>query len=517
MAPKKEWSDLEVSKIEELFPDLKAIARREPIIKLDDGSVLRAQDIRDRILDSTDMIARKPKSALLDLKRIGKSDVENLCKRLDSIRKSNQNVCVELVKIRENPIVRFWDSEVKKGKLYPPRMIIDLSKAAIQPNESVMINTGYVMRIPQAVHTRTIEKDRIVKDTHAIVKQPNFVIVPLINSPTAHLIPSIYVRDSDDTGMLTINFTLISGNPGKLQVVFNAYIVDRMTDNVQLVDPEPNAMLFKPKDGLNSRVVKNPKVKIRFSELYRAADDSEDAGSLVFPTFNPLVTPSVTYAKQRVLVDATSPLFLCSRRREWHNPELLTLSGLITSNSDFLVPRTLHVSDCLKNTHCMVMLKNRATLLSEQVPATNSMTLKLLNGAFIHLPDFKEVTNDYNRLLFASQALASGYPRCVTISEKLNVPLIRVLKIFDYHRNLNEATIGEYLTLDDPALFNSRVGSASAYSVAMRKSLIGLAKWYGASSSAIAVSPNSNGKRKSDDDDDDNDNDSFSAKKRKTE
>lgn len=472
MAHKKEWSDLESSKIDVVFDDLSAIERRHPRIKIGDDSTLGITDIRERILSSIGFISRRPKNALLNVAEIEKTSVDALCSGLDRIAKQNTNVCAEFIKVQDNPNVRFWHSEVKKGKLYPPRMIIDLSREAIQPNESVMINTGYVVRTPQATQTRVIEKDRIVKDVKSIVKQPNYVIIPLISSSTAHLIPSIYVRDSDDTGLLTVNFTLVSGNPGKVQVVFNAYLVDRMLDGVQLVDPEPNASLFKPKDGLSGRYVKNPKIKIRFNEMSREAD-----GSYSFPTFNPLVKPSVTYDKQRVVSRSACPIFLCSRRREWYNPDLLTLSGLLVNSEKYIAPKVLLADDISKNTHCMVALKNRVTLISDAATA-NLVSLKLLNGAFIHLPNYADLSSDYHRLVFTLQALASGYSRCQAISKRLDVPLSKVLRVFDYHRTVNEATIRDYLELDDASLFASRVGAASAYSVVIDKTLNNLATWY---------------------------------------
>lgn len=480
----KTWSEAEESKVKLLFASTDDILKKNPVLE-HKGEMVTVQHISRRMLDSIEMIARSPKSVLLDLANgVSKQDVDTLNKTLGTIQKSNESVCIEFLQIKSNPIVKFWNSEIKNGAYCPPRMIIDLTGVPVKLNESMMINTGYVIRIQNMTRQCAVENGAIVK-TSKIVKQPPFTIIPIVSCSSGFIIPSIYARDANDTGLLTINFTLVSGTPGKLKVVFNAYTTDRL-DGVDLVDREPNAVLFKPRDSLSGRLVKNPKVKIRFEDM----TVDETSGVVSFPTFDSTVTPSKTYERQRVTINSQIPIFVCSRRREWFNPELVTLSGLIMPNEKrFLAPKVLKTGDCLKNTHCLVPLKHRIKLYSETSTKYELQHLSLLNGAFVHMKDFNDINDNYKRMIFILQAMSIGAAQCKELSEKRNIPFDKLFKIFDYHRSLKVEKLDEQLQLEDAALFSSRIGNASAYSVTVLKSFKQLLNWY---SPTVTEKPHAN-------------------------
>ena len=161
-------------------------------------------------------------SSRVDLTSITKQNVDGVRNSLEQlIPRTNVPCLMQWVCVKKFKEVVFSDSELKGGKLFPPRMSIDVGTVA--PNSSVRINTGYVFKMPSKGVMLDVKDGKIVKIGYQ--KQPSFVIIPYIICEHDGFIPTIYPRDPEDTGLFTINFTTLTGMVGKLRVVFKAYRV----------------------------------------------------------------------------------------------------------------------------------------------------------------------------------------------------------------------------------------------------------------------------------------------------
>ena len=475
---KKEWSEFQRSKMHLLYKDLKSIGSKDASVELC-GKTYHVQDVLRFVLDKLPFMSKATKQPTVPIHEITKNDVEKINTFLDTMVKCPTiNVTAQFVRLLDfGPKVKFWHAEYKKGALYPARMLIDLKDEDIKEGESVMINTGYSVRIPFLTNARSVDKaKKTVIIDKTITKQPDFIIVPLITcDQNSHIIPSIYARDQDDTGLFTINFTLVKGKLERLQVVFNAYLTDRPNTNVELLDPIPNQLIFKPKDSKNGRSVKNLKVKVHYDRM----EVNTEKNKVVFPTYDVTVKPIVTYPDQKLSITDQQILFT-SRRREWINPELVTLSGIFLNKNKYVTPRVLKTEDQERNTHCLAFLRGKVMLFSETPKNWLYQDFKIINGSFKNTENFDESVKLLKQTTMCINGLAVGYDLISKQTSKgaINIPIEQLLKIYDYHRHITLNSIETLSTLDDEELFNKRIGNFSAYSVVLYKAILKLLQMY---------------------------------------
>lgn len=454
------------------------------------GSKRYASDIVTRV-SRQPFVAIRGKTPTLDLTAIARDNATKaFAAKLDALPQcaGNKSAFMELVLVEKNERVKAWNSERKNGKLFPPRMLIDLSGETIEPGDAVRINTGYVIRVPFIAKTRTVEKNGTV-NVGARAKQPDFVVVPLVAGAekkvddTETTKPEIIVaccpRDPDDTGLLTLNFTLLSGSVSKLRVVFNAYATCRPLTSISLVHPEPNTEIFKPKDSRNGRFVKNPKVKIHYDSLTREVD-----GSANLKTFNSLVSPPTTYERQRVNIVGQTVMFV-NRKREWFNPSLICTPGIYNHRGDdrTVVPGVYRGGDdnrqMGKNTHCMVFVEGKLPLFSEFSQDKSNLTF--VNGAFSDIHMYDDIYKSMKQLIRGLQGLKQGYERCATIKTRYpELGMWDMLRLYDYHRSINDRLdeLKEKIALTDEEMFESQTGRSSPYSRLVFRALKTLADIY---------------------------------------
>lgn len=499
---KKEFGDGTRSRLSEIYRTLDRIPDRNPSVRIDDDDgngnddATTMRELLDDLASQQPFVSSRRKRATLDVEAAVKpDDVLRICRLLDTKRRDSAGVTAKFVNVSRNPRVKFWDASFKKKGdqrcYYPPRMLVDLSGESIEPGSSVRCNTGYVIKIPTYANARSVGKsgDSIVEGKRA--KQPDFVIVPLITClGDAVIVPAITPRDPDDDGLLTVNFTLLSGRVDSLRVVFNAYLTSQPYGSVDLVDAEPNAQIFKAKDARSGRLVKNLKVKACF-DLARLRDDD---GSLEMPTFNALVSPCEMYERQRVVVHGRDVL-LSSRKREWQDEDLLTLSGYYDAGdaSRFVAPIVVE-RERRKNTHCLTFIESRCTLFSDQ--AERTYDLKLLNGAFFDMPNYETIYKSVKQLIDGTETLALGYATCLRLKEKRpSLDLQRAMLLYDYHRRvIDNDGLDERLMLTEKEMYDTRPQELNVCSSNVRKALLTLRK----------ARDERRRKRKADDDDDDN-------------
>nr|WOJ45413.1 GrBNV gp23-like protein [Apis mellifera nudivirus] len=480
---KKGFSEETQSCLSTLFRTQEDIGKGHPFVTVNNRN-WELDELIGNIRQQPFVVMSK-KSPMLDLNSILEKE-SKINTRLDELQmNSTKSAYIEVIRVEEHKEVKFWNAEMRNGKLYPPRMLIDLSGKNIEPGQSVRINTGYVIRVPFIAKKHSVEKD-VIKIGEP-TKQPDFIIVPLImiggnnnknggSGGSAKIITSCCPRDPDDTGLFTINFTLVSGKLEKLQVVLNAYNTCRPLTSVFLLNPEPNAEIFKPKDSRSGRLVKNPKIKIHFDSLERNTD-----GSGILKTFNSLVSPIVTYDNQKVCINGVNVLFV-NRKREWINPNLLCTPGLYNykDGKRSVVPGIYKTDNTIidKNTHGMVFIESRLSLFSQN--STTMDNLLYLNGAFKDLPYYEEAHKAMKQLVRGLKGLQQGYEKCLSLKTRYaaeNLKLDDLLRLYDYHRNVDDQLdqLKEKTALNDEEMFKSQTVYANPYSVTVRNAMTTLA------------------------------------------
>lgn len=500
---KKDLNDSNRSCLNDLYPDLQSVTDKNPTIQVF-GRKFNAEDIQ-RAIREQPMIDIQVKNSLLDIDTISKS-MDKFKNAFKHIPKLIETVVMESICIETMPGVDFFGSEMKtiKGKkrLMPPRMTIDLSQfTEIKPFHGVRINTGYVLRMPVMCMGLTVEKDKVVNTK--VQKQIDAIIIPTIVSQHDGIIQSLYARDPDDTGLLTINFTTtssfdLSKMPNKtLQIVFEAYRTIPPMSSISVVEMgneesggagagAVNGMrfkeieLFKTKDSRIGRLVKNPKIKY-------------NANKFDMTTINKSLLLDIPNSKMdKIKIDNMITLFT-SRKREWCNKNVVTYAGIYnpdryeealssssSSSSDDNGCAEALVSICSQssnanataNNHGMTFLKGKIVLFSRVGKINSGENLRYINGSFHNIDEYdlinkscRQLTEGLNKLSFGMRSIAVIRDKKPEYNER------DLLKILDYHRILNTDKIDELLNKTDLELFNCRPSDNPTYSSSIYKAM----------------------------------------------
>lgn len=410
--------DSSESYIKPLYATSQDVLNKKPSLSIFDKNISFG-DLQKNILDSEPFIKDCPKNVLIDCGSITENDYTKARLSLESITKSPRNVVIQIVPVKSYPEVTFMHAELKMMKDIPryfaPRFTVDLKEktSEIKPNHGVCISLGCIATMPKNCKGRNIVDNKIV--TTAISSQPEFIIVPVIVSNHEGITPTLYARDAADSGVLTINFTTASkfDLSKKLLVVLYAFTVGQSKTAVSLVDVEAQACaLFKPKDSRRGRSVKNPKVK-----FYAQSFDTETVpNSLILSTFDNSKKPIVTFDKQKIKVSGVNVLF-SSRKREWHNNDLVSLSGLYHATDAKLniTPKLAIGSQFNNNTHCMTLIDSKVSLYSE--PGKLQNDFKIINGSCINHLEYMSIKKNIARLVTAVEQLSIGAKMSVTLSK----------------------------------------------------------------------------------------------------
>lgn len=412
--------DSSKSHIKTLYGTSQDVLDKKPSLSIFDKTISFG-DLQQNILDSEPFIKDCPKNVLIDCGSITENDYTKARSSLESITKSPRNVVIQVVPVKSYPEVTFMHAELKmmkdkKPRYFAPRFAVDLRERAseIKPNHGVCINLGCIVTMPKNCKGRNIVDNKIV--TTAISSQPEFIIVPVIVSSHEGITPTLYARDAADSGVLTINFTTASkfDLSKKLLIVLYAFTVGQSKTAVSLVDVEAQACaLFKPKDSRRGRSVKNPKVK-----FYAQSFDTETVpNSLILSTFDNSKKPIVAFDKQKIKVSGVNVLF-SSRKREWHNTDLVSLSGLYNATDAKLnvAPKLAIGSQFNNNTHCMTLIDSKVSVYSE--PGKLQNDFKIINGSFINHLEYMSIKKNIARLVNAIEQLSIGAKMSVNLSKQ---------------------------------------------------------------------------------------------------
>lgn len=466
---KKIFSEQTKSKLSELYKSGEDVIQKNACLDLF-GVPVNFNTILDTLKDQP-FLTTERKSAQLNLNDFDFKKLDATIANINGIEKSKETAVVDIVKVQNHPEIKFRHSEMINiggtPKFASPRLSINLSGHKIDAHLGVRINTGLAIISKSVAVGKTIA-DGVIVDSPSR-RQPEFIVVPLIVSKHKGMIPTIYARDPEDTGLLTINFTttepLDTSKP--LQVVLNAYTVSRPLGSAIIRNAENNTgELFKSKDNRTGRWVKNPKIKF----LSNSFDVS--TGALLLNTFDNTKTPTVCYEKQKIQIDNTITLFT-SRKREWFDPNLVTVAGIYNpstkKHSESVIIKS---NDIRHNTHGMVFIKNKITLFSVDAPFTNDC--RILNGAFSNIQSYSEINRDVRKMQVALHNLSIGAEIC---KKAEFASIMELLRVFDYERSilLDDPRLQTKLQSSDEKLFNERPAELYCYSVCIYNTFKSLA------------------------------------------
>lgn len=475
---KKIFGDANESCIDKLYESVDDVAAKKVVMKLPEQKSVSFDEVQQAIKKLMAPIDTVNKSCLVNIDEIDLAEVDKRVRTIVNIKKDVQTAVIEAIKVNDYDNVKYYPAELvqKDGKpaVYrPPRFVINLESQDIQPHQGVRINTGYVFRIPTYCMGKTIQNNKIV-DT-SISKQINYVVVPIICSKNHGIIPTIYARDPNDTGMLTINFTTTAKFDKKsvLQVILMAYSVSNPNLGVNLINPvDGSPGLFKNKDSAVGRYVRNPKVK-----FYAAKMEVSDGGRAVeFPTFDNNVKPVKEFEKQRLRISDMNALIV-SRKREWFSENLVSVAGLFMANDMHYTPIIADGSDIANNTHCLVFINKRITLFD--VPGTMNDDILLLNGAFSNNVSYKMTIAKLRAMANAMHGLSVGVETCKdVVAKNPDIKLENLLKLYDYNRGIksNDPKLLEKTLTSERQMFEERTTCKIPYSAEMHKAMMYLAK-----------------------------------------
>lgn len=471
-AAKKVFSEQTKSKIEELYGDnIENVISKNAVLDVY-GVPITFRKITDEIIKNQTFLSMVEKSSLVDFDSIDFAKIQKNMSDIAAIPKSKETAVIEIVKVCDFPKVKFMHSEMIKGKFVMPRIVIDLKGECIEAYRGVRINTGYVVKINTVAMGKTISDGKIVNTR--VGSQPDFIVVPQIVSKHDGLIPCVYGRDPEDTGFLTINFTttkkLDTSKP--LQIVLNAYTIERSFKITSILNSETKTELFKAKDNRSGRWIKNPKTKF----LANKFDLDTTSGAVLLDTFDHSKLPVVMYEKQKIKIEKAIALFT-SRKREWCDSHLVTVAGIYNPiNGKHSEGIIVEGSQIKHNPHCMVFIRNKITVFS--VAGTYNRDCRLLNGAFSDSPAYTDVNRDIRKVNSSLIDLMYGAKIAQDIAStnpKLNVK--DLLKLFDYNRSLtaNDPKLQSKIESSDEKLFGERPADLNCYSVNLYKGLKSLA------------------------------------------
>lgn len=342
-------------------------------------------------------------------------------------------------------------------------------------NGVIRINTGLILEMPRLIRVHGKMQ----------IQQP-FVIIPRVISKRGSFVQTVFARDPEDTGLLAI-CGITGGNEDvlDLSVYLDAYLTFVPDQQIQLINIEQKQTnIFKPKDMSSDRLVKNLHVKTR----YETGQKDDDRGKYAFETYDATKKPTITYEKQKLLIQAIDgrAIFFASRKREWKNADLLTLPGYL-SETDVILPDVAKGSMYEANTHCLVFLKNKIpltyTMEKEIQNGTNkglykiSKEYKILNGAFCDILNYSILSKRCKQIVTCLKNLRSGCKACSNICAKnANFDKNQLLLIFDHHKSIfdKDPKLREMMCWNEKQIFATKPHASCCYSAMLYRGLLAI-------------------------------------------
>lgn len=369
--------------------------------------------------------------------------VENVTKSLLMLPKSADNCCVKMIKVSDFSNVKFQHAKLEgsgeAAKLKPACFKIEVP--ACLPNTVQNINTGYIVDIGKEMETYDIENGKIVKSTRAFT-QKKLVVIPQILSRNRNIVPQLCARDYEDSGPYTVSLLNLSGEACTIFVYLYAYKVCKPSGSLRFVGGDDDKTkidkVLKPKDSRDGRYVYNLGVNV----LFDSGHVSADKGKIEFSCFDGTKNNHDVLLEKRVMMDNLC-VFFSTRKREWCNSKLFTVSGLFRPHNGYVAPLIAKGSEYNINTHCCVLLDSRMTLFTTEGKLNS--THVLMNGTMFDWPKYKILKRARSALIRNVYSLRSGYLAARRLNSETYDDMDALMLIYDYGFTLiDDAELKKY-------------------------------------------------------------------------
>lgn len=437
MSSNKVFSDNVKSKLRQLYADIDSVYECKPQITLKSGRIVTLSELENCIKNSVPNY--RERSMDIDVEdSINYEAVETVIKALLNLPKSNETCCVKLIKVSNFKNVMFQHAKLEKGenKLKPACFKIEVP--ACLPNTVQNINTGYIIDVCTEIENYQIAEGKIVKSTRTFT-QKKLVIVPQILTKNKKLVPQLCARDYEDSGPFTISLLNKTGESSVIFVYLYAYKVVLPYAALRFKDHEDSdSKVLKSKDSRTGRYVYNLSAGV----LFNTGSVSNDNRTIEFSCFDTTKEPARdsqdiqrnTVLKTRVVMDNLC-VFFSTRKREWCDSKLFTISGLFRPDKKYVAPIVAARSRYNINTHVCVFMESRMTLFTTD-GTLNSRHL-LMNGAMFDIPKYKLLKRARAMLVRDVFLLRTGCMLAKRMdSAKYNID--DLMLIYDYNLRLSD-------------------------------------------------------------------------------
>lgn len=420
--------------ITKLYQSLVHVERCEPIIQMDDLTITakELQSAMAKYMPYERSVQRKFK--VTDDPQVSVDTYTKIIKcllKLEAVAGDESTRIIECVQVEKFKKVKFIHTDVgPTGKILPARFVLQIP--VCKPNSVQCINTGYVLNVPKDVRQRSIVDGTITIAPEESEQSVNFVLIPQILSRNKHMIPQCVPRDPFDTGLFTINILNVTGETAEVSVFLYAYLVRTVLQgNDYSIRRQSQNKLFKAKDSTvgNGRFIKNLDIGVYYEKgviedmtmKFNMFDNKSDA----CPPIN-----------NDALVIHNVPTLISSRKREWFNDQLFTISGMFLPQGTSCMPIVAEGSVYNDNCFCITSLDARLEL--HTITGTVKPEFKMINGAMFDLTSYKVLRKIRNVMIKSIITLKGAALACRMFDKEK----------FDYFELLRLADFGQVLSLD---------------------------------------------------------------------
>lgn len=426
------------SLISTLYSSVRHIETCEPHIKIGDLSI-SASDLQKKMIASVPFHRYKQKSFnVLEDDRISVESVNNVVRaiqKLDRVDDPTITATINLVCVQQFKEVKFRNASMKEGKGFQPACFA-INVPECLPNSVQCINTGYVINVPREAKRQYILNKELITESVETEQNVMCVLIPqIISSKDPHIVPQLIPRDIYDTGHFTFNIYNATGKPANVMIALFGCMVNIDTDGENAnIKRTTNLSFVKAKDSVpqNGRFIKNYDVGVYY-DLGTINTEGDDT-ILKFELFDKKNEKRPKLENDYIEIK-NLPTLISSRKREWADPNLFTLSGVfLGKKAQSCLPIVARNSKYTENAFCVTHLLARFNIFTK-VTTVVEPHFTILNGSQITLPHYKELRRFRKKMIQIMQALRNAALACHNYdSTKYND--MDLLRIFDFGQPL---------------------------------------------------------------------------------
>lgn len=363
---------------------------------------------------------------------------------IDAFTYGQMPAVIDVYCARQYSEISYVDGQYIEGVWYDPKIQVDLSNHQFNciGYSGVRINTGLIIKVDRnRMQVVNFGKKTIV-DTAKPVQQQNFVILTKFETQHKNIAPCIYARHADDTGLLTINFTVLDQNYDLSQpIVISLVALEWYYPTTEHVQVLGYGKLFSTNIKKNSKQQHNVKFHndIKFiADSVRTTPISQGNRSFI-----------KTHTSEEIVLNNVTVL-ASSLMQEWMTPDVLTQAGFYGVGDDSALPVLAGNCSTRNNTHSLTFVRRRFCVIGNYHTFTYDKyathKFRILNDAFMNVTNYNEIIKYIKQCQSSLTALKYGAEVCNGIIKNQNVDdesnelFWTLLGIFDTTTAINSKT-----------------------------------------------------------------------------